>query len=64
MKSVHQLVDKDLSESIDKMVKKIKDTFNIEISRVKASKLVAYKDKNTSFTFKSDELLKLLGGKL
>lgn len=61
MKSVHKLIDPDLSEQIDAMIKKIKETFGINISRVKASKLVAYKVKNTSFTFKSDEILKILG---
>lgn len=62
MKTVHQLVHKDYSERIDNMIKKINDAFGITISRVKASKLLAYKDKNTTYNFKSDELLKLLGG--
>jgi hypothetical protein len=62
MKSVHQLVHKDYSERIDNMIKKINETFGITISRVKASKLLAYKDKNTIYNFKPDELLKLLGG--
>ena len=62
MKSIHQLVDKDYSDRIDNMIKKINETFGINISRVKASKLLAYKDKNTVYNFKSEELLKLLGG--
>ena len=62
MKSIHQLVDNDYAERVENMIKKINDTFGITISRVKASKLLAYKDKNTTYNFKSDELLKLLGG--
>jgi hypothetical protein len=62
MKPVTKLIDAELNEEIDRMIKRIKETLGLKISRVKASKLIAYKIKNTVFTFKSDELLKLLGG--
>jgi hypothetical protein len=38
-------------EEIDTMIKRVEEKFSLKISRVKASKLIAYKVKNTSINF-------------
>ena len=57
-------ISKDLEKQIIEMQKKIKDLFGIEISKIKASKIVAYKSKVYNFPLNEKKLLQILGGKI
>ncbi len=56
-------IDESLREQIENMQKKIKEIFNIEISKVKASKIIAYKNKSSNLNLTEKKLLEILLGK-
>jgi len=58
------LISKELEEQIKNMQKKIKEIFGIEISKVKASKIVAYKSRISNLPLNEKKLLEILGGKI
>ena len=57
-------ISKELEEQIEKMQKKIKEIFGIEISKIKASKIVAYKSKISNLPLTEKKLLEILGGRI
>jgi len=62
---VRQYVVKLISTKVDKQIramqKKIKETFGIEISYVKASKLVAWKSQQYNINLTEKKLIEILG---
>ncbi|MHA1225336.1 MAG: hypothetical protein ACTSPV_01170 [Candidatus Hodarchaeales archaeon] len=58
---VKATISTDLEKQIELMQKKIKEIFGIEISKVKASKLVAHKSRISNLSITEKELIKILG---
>jgi len=57
-------ISKELENQIENMQKKIKEIFGIQISKIKASKIVAYKSKISNLPLTEKKLLEILGGKI
>jgi len=57
-------VDEELENQIENIQKKIKEIFGIQISKIKASKVVAYKSKISNLPLTEKKLIEILGGKI
>jgi hypothetical protein len=54
----------ELSNDIDEMVKKIKEVFGLDISKIQASKIIHWKQKSYNVDLTSKRLLEILGSKI
>jgi len=61
---VKTAIAKELEEQIKNVQKKIKEIFGLEISKVKASKIIAYKSKISNLSLTEKKLIEILGGKI
>lgn len=61
---VIKAISPELSLEVDNMIKKIKEAFNLDISKINASRLVAWKSKNSQLQLTTERLMKILGGKI
>jgi len=61
---IRMTISKDLENQIETMQKKIKEIFGLEISKIKASKIVAYKSRKANLTLDEKKLIEILGGRL
>jgi len=57
-------IDDDLEAQLQEMIKKIHETFGLILSRVKASKIVAWKSKSYTVPLSNKKLLEILGGRI
>jgi len=61
---VIKAISPELSLEVDSMIKKIKEAFNINLGKIQASKVIAWKSKNSQLQLTDERLLKILGGKI
>ena len=54
----------ELSEQVNSMEKKIQEIFGIKISKIQASKIIAWKSKSYHVPLTEKKLVEILGGKL
>lgn len=52
-----------LDKQINEMVKKIREVFGIKISKVEATKIIAWKSRSYNMTMTHRKLLEILGDK-
>jgi len=63
MNYIHRVISLELSNEIDSMIKKIKEVFGLDISKIQASKVIAEKSKNSTIRITEKKLVEILGGK-
>jgi len=61
MVAVHKLISETLNGQINEMILKIKDSFNLDITKIQASKIVAWKSSKYHITLSEKKLLEILG---
>jgi len=61
---VQTAISQELEEQIKSIQKTIKEVFGLEISKVKASKVIAYKSKISKLPLTEKKLIEILGGKI
>lgn len=54
-------ISKNLSNEIEEMVSKIKEVFNLDISKIQASKIIAWKSHNSNAPINKNRLVDILG---
>ena len=64
MEFKHKAISNELVEQIDEMVKKIKDSFGINLTKINASKIIAWKSKSYKIQLNEKKLIDILGGKI
>lgn len=57
-----RLISEDLDKEIERMIKKIQDSFGVEITRKNASKIIAWKSKQYNLTLTAKKLKEILTG--
>ncbi len=57
-------ISEELENQIRNMQKKIKEVFGLEISKIKASKIIAYKSRLSNLQLNEKKLIEILGGKI
>lgn len=61
---VRKAISVDLNIEIEEVLKQIKKAFNIELSKIQCSKIIAWKAKTYKPVIDSNQLMKILGGKI
>ena len=61
MVAVHKLISETLNGQINEMILKIKDSFNLDITKIQASKIVAWKSSKYNVQLSEKKLLEILG---
>ena len=62
-KFVTKAISTKLDSQIEEMIKKIYDSFGMELSKINASKIVAWKASRYNFTLTEKKLLQIIGDK-
>ena len=62
-KFVRQAISTDLSIEIEIIVDKIRSSFGLDLSKIQASKVVAWKSKNFALQINEKKLVEILGNK-
>lgn len=62
--SVIKAISPELSLEIESMITKIHDAFNLNLFKIQASKLVAWKSKNSTLQLTEKRLIEILGGEI
>ena len=63
MKRPIRLISENLDKQIDEMIKKIKESFGIKISKIESTKIIAWKSRSYNITMTHKKLLDILGDK-
>jgi hypothetical protein len=61
---VIKAISPELSFEIEAMIKKIQESFGINLTKMQSSKLVAWKSKSSKLELTSERLMNILGGKI
>ena len=61
---VRKAISTDLDEELNRVQAQIKKTFQISLSKIQCSKIIAWKAKTYKPVIDSNQLLKILGGKI
>lgn len=61
-KPVHKLISPELAEQIEKVILNLKESKDININKIQASKILAWKFKKYKTQISDKELIKILGG--
>ena len=62
MPKIIRLISEDLDKETDSMIKKIQDSFGIEITRKNASKIIAWKSRQYTLPITAKKLKEILTG--
>jgi len=59
--TVNSRVSKKLADEIENMIGKVNENFGLELNKVQASKVIAWKSQNSHINLTSKKLLEILG---